>query len=97
MGIRLEGQNNDLRIAKDTRVQANGLGGSALLVSYGRNHQVQLDGSAVALGTDGIAARFDFGDNVVGSNFETRGSWIRTSGAEVTGDYVDGSAPLEPR
>lgn len=89
VGIRLEGQGNDLTVAQDTRIQANGYGGSALLVSYGRNHQVQLDGSAVALGTDGIAARFDFGDNVVGSNFETRGSWIRTAGAEVTGDYVE--------
>lgn len=89
VGVRLEGQGNDLTVAQDTHIQANGYGGSALLVSYGRNHQVQLDGSAVALGTDGIAARFDFGDNVVGSNFETRGSWIRTSGAEVTGDYVE--------
>lgn len=89
VGVRLEGQGNDLTVAKGTRIQANGYGGSALLVSYGRNHQVQLDGSAVALGTDGIAARFDFGDNVVGSNFETRGSWIRTAGAEVTGDYVE--------
>lgn len=89
VGVRLEGQGNDLTVAKGTRIQANGYGGSALLVSYGRNHQVQLDGSAVALGTDGIAARFDFGDNVVGSNFETCGSWIRTAGAEVTGDYVE--------
>lgn len=89
VGVRLEGQGNDLTVAQDTHIQANGYGGSALLVSYGRNHQVQLDGSAVALGTDGIAARFDFGDNVVGSNFETRGSWIRTAGAEVTGDYVE--------
>ena len=79
VGIRLEGQGNDLTVAKDTRIQANGLGGSALLVSYGRNHQIQLDGSAVALGPDGIAARFDFGDNVLGNNTEYRGSWFRTS------------------
>lgn len=89
VGIRLEGQGNDLTVAKDTRIQANGLGGSALLVSYGRNHQIQLDGSAVALGPDGIAARFDFGDNILGNNTEYRGSWFRTSGAEVTGDYVE--------
>ena len=78
VGIRLEGQGNDLTVAKDTRIQANGLGGSALLVSYGRNHQIQLDGSAVALGPDGIAARFDFGDNILGNNTEYRGSWFRT-------------------
>lgn len=78
VGIRLEGQGNDLTVAKDTRIQANGLGGSALLVSYGRNHQIQLDGSAVALGPDGIAARFDFGDNLLGNNTEYRGSWFRT-------------------
>ena len=79
VGIRLEGQSNDLTVAKGTRIQANGLGGSALLVSYGRNHQIQLDGSAVALGPDGIAARFDFGDNILGNNTEYRGSWFRTS------------------
>lgn len=89
VGVRLEGQGNDLTVAQDTHIQANGLGGSALLVSYGRNHQVQLDGSAVALGPDGIAARFDFGDNVLGNNFETRGSLMRTYGAEVSGDYEE--------
>ncbi len=81
VGVRLEGQGNDLTVAQDTRIQANGYGGSALLVSYGRNHQVQLDGSAVALGTDGIAARFDFGGNVVGNSEEIRGSWIRAYAA----------------
>lgn len=81
VGIRLEGQGNDLTVAKGTRIQANGYGGTALLVSYGRNHQVQLDGSAVALGPDGIAARFDFGGNVVGNSEEIRGSWIRAYAA----------------
>lgn len=81
VGIRLEGQGNDLTVAKGTRIQANGYGGTALMVSYGRNHQVQLDGSAVALGPDGIAARLDFGGNIVGNSEETRGSWIRAYAA----------------
>ena len=81
VGIRLEGQGNDLTVAKGTRIQANGYGGTALLVSYGRNHQVQLDGSAVALGPDGIAARLDFGGNIVGNSEEIRGSWIRAYAA----------------
>ena len=81
VGVRLEGQGNGLTVAKGTRIQANGYGGTALMVSYGRNHQVQLDGSAVALGPDGIAARFDFGGNVVGNSEEIRGSWIRAYAA----------------
>ena len=81
VGIRLEGQGNDLTVAKGTRIQANGYGGTALMVSYGRNHQVQLDGSAVALGPDGIAARLDFGGNIVGNSEEIRGSWIRAYAA----------------
>ena len=81
VGIRLEGQGNGLTVAKGTRIQANGYGGTALMVSYGRNHQVQLDGSAVALGPDGIAARFDFGGNIVGNREEIRGSWIRAYAA----------------
>ena len=79
METALEGQGNNLTVAEGTRVQANGLGGTALLVSYGKEHNVQLDGSAVALGEGGIAARFDFGDNEMGNNVEYRGSWIRTA------------------
>ena len=88
IGIRVEGENNELRVAKGTRVQANGPCGTALLVSYGRGHSVQLDGSAVALGEGGIAARFDFGDNQMGNDWEYRGSWMRTTGAIDGEDYI---------
>ena len=87
IGIRVDGQNNALTVARDTRVQANGPGGTALLVSYGMGHSVRLDGSAIALGEGGIAARFDFGDNEMGNYWEYRGSWMRTTGMANPDDF----------
>ncbi len=89
LGIRVDGQNNNLTVGKGARVQANGLGGIALLVSYGKEHNVQLDGSAIALGEEGIAARFDFGDNEMGNNWEYRGSWMRTTGSPDEREYSE--------
>lgn len=82
LGIRVEGSGNQLSVAPGVRVHADGTGGTALLVSYGKEHSLTLQGEAQALGQGGIAARFDFGDNEMGNNMEYRGSYIRT-----TGDY----------
>ena len=76
VGIRVEGVGNKLTVAEGTRIQADGTGGSALLVSYGKEHTINLMGEATALGEGGIAARFDFGDNILGNDTEYRGSWM---------------------
>ena len=79
VGIRVEGVGNKLTVAEGTRIQADGAGGSALLVSYGKDHTITLKGEAMALGEGGIAARFDFGDNILGNGTEYRGSWMWTA------------------
>ena len=76
VGIRVEGVENHLTIDKNISIKSDGLNGSALLVSYGRDHTINLAGDASALGEHGMAARFDFGDNILGNDTEYRGSWM---------------------
>lgn len=82
MGIRMDGSQNTLSIDSGVRVHANGDGGNALLVSYGRNHYVINQGDLQALGEGGVAARFDFGSNEMGDFCEKRGSFIRVARGE---------------
>lgn len=82
VAMRIEGVGNHVTIAEGSRLQADGSGGSAILVSYGKEHVITLDGKATALGDGGIAARFDFGDNMLGNTCEYRGSWMRTTGED---------------
>ena len=81
-GIRIDGSSNRLTINPDVRIAANGLGGTGLLVAYGMDHVVTSRGSIEALGAQGIAARFDFGNNMLGNDTEYRGSWIWTDGTD---------------
>lgn len=75
-GIRVDGSNNTLCIASGVRVSANGLGGTGLLVAYGKEQKIYSKGSIEANGTGGVAVRFDFGHNLLGDDTEKRGSWI---------------------
>ena len=76
MGIRVDGVGNKLDI--NSYVSANGEGSNALAVTYGKEHEVTLQKNAalVAMGADGVAARFDFGSNELGDKTEYRGSGI---------------------
>lgn len=76
MGIRMDGVGNKLNI--NSYVSANGEGSNALAVTYGKEHEVTLqrDAALVAMGIDGVAARFDFGSNQLGDMAEYRGSGI---------------------
>lgn len=76
MGIRVDGVGNKLDI--NSYISANGEGSNALAVTYGKEHEVTLQKNAalVAMGADGVAARFDFGSNELGDMAEYRGSGI---------------------
>ena len=79
IGIRVDGVGNKVTI--NSNVSANGEGGNGLLVAYGKKHNITLNSGKTieATGTDGVAARFDFGSNELGDKFEYRGSYILTS------------------
>ena len=87
VGIRVEGVGNHLTIDKNISIKSDGIRGAALLVSYGRDHTINLAGDTSALGEHGIAARFDFGDNILGNDQEYRGSWL-WHGAYVPDDGI---------
>ena len=75
-GIRVDGSDNTLRIAPGVRVSANGTGGTGLLVAYGKDQKIISGGDIEATGPGGVAARFDFGHNLLSDAEEYRGSWI---------------------
>ncbi len=75
-GIRVDGSENNLTVNNGIRVTANGDYGNALLVAYGRNNSIFNYGTLEATGKDGIAARFDFGHNLLSDSDDYRGSYI---------------------
>ena len=103
IGIRVEGSGNTLRINPDTLVSASGAEAGGLVVSYGKNHRVIHEGRITADGTQGIAALFSFGDNMLGNYYDERGSYISQyydeNGALQTYNpqYVDLDGPLVER
>jgi uncharacterized protein with beta-barrel porin domain len=77
-GIRIDGSNNKLTLARGTNVFADGLNGIGILAAYGKDHSIILqEGSAVhATGKNGIGVSFNFGKDLFGSD---RGSYYYTA------------------
>lgn len=92
LGIRMDGTGNVVRIAPGAAVRSDGVEGYGLLVSYGKNHRVVQQGTVTALGAGGVAARFDFGSNMLGDdNSQRRGSYIFTLPVqEEDGEWATG-------
>lgn len=94
IGIRVDGVGNKVTI--NSNVSANGEGGNGLLVAYGKDHNITLNAGKTieATGTDGVAARFDFGSNELGDEFEYRGSYILTS--YTSKEDIDEMGEIDP-
>ena len=75
-GIRIDGVRNTVTVDKDVTVSADGENGRGVLVAYGNNNKVVIDGTVTAAGAGGDGVRFDFGSNYAGGNSEYRGSYL---------------------
>ncbi|MDD7678797.1 MAG: autotransporter outer membrane beta-barrel domain-containing protein [Anaerovibrio sp.] len=76
-GIRIDGVCNTVAVDKGVTVSADGENGRGVLVAYGHDNRVVIDGTVTAAGAGGDGVRFDFGSNSMGGNEEYRGSYLR--------------------
>lgn len=77
VGIRVDGLRDKITLDKDFEIHADGEYGMGILVAYGKNHEINVDGVITADGFHGDALHFEFGANSMGANTEYRGSFIR--------------------
>ncbi|MCR4942340.1 MAG: autotransporter outer membrane beta-barrel domain-containing protein [Campylobacter sp.] len=99
IGIRMDGtyhnamEDDGIKAAGNTLyinapVSANGYKGQALVVSYGKEHDIVLNSSLSATGEKGKAAVFDFGSNKFGNGMQYRGSYtVKTTEDDGTIKY----------
>lgn len=95
-GIRIDGVGNTVTVDKGVTVSADGENGRGILVAYGNNNKVVIDGTVTAAGAGGDGVRFDFGSNMMGGNFEYRGSYLRYKrSVDENGNIISsGNIPL---
>lgn len=77
VGIRVDGLRDKIIVEKNCEIHADGELGTGILIAYGKNHEINVDGVVTADGRQGDAIHFEFGANSMGANTEYRGSYIR--------------------
>lgn len=93
VGIRVDGSGNAVTVGKGTQVSADGLGGIGLLVSYGKGHEINVQGVVTARGQGGNAVEFNFGDNFLGNGYyvakyDRDGNLYYDRHGEYRGSYI---------
>ncbi|MCL2744439.1 MAG: M10 family metallopeptidase domain-containing protein, partial [Planctomycetaceae bacterium] len=78
-GVRIDGQNNQLTIDKNTVIITNGINGDGVVAAYGSNHNIIHQGYIEASNYGGKGISFNFGIPLIG---DVRGSysWITIRG-----------------
>ena len=74
VGVRVDGTGNRITIPFGTMINSDGLRGKGVLISYGREHNLKMDGEISASGN---GVEFNFGSNMLGAAGEYRGSYMR--------------------
>ncbi|WP_029544661.1 autotransporter domain-containing protein [Selenomonas sp. AB3002] len=77
VGVRVDGVNNTITVPRGTEIHADGSNNNGILIAYGKNHNVNVEGTVTATGESGNALSFDFGANALGASKEIRGSFMR--------------------
>lgn len=77
VGIRVDGLGNKINIPETTEIHADGTNGKGILFAYGRNQNLNLNGTVTARGSNGNAVEFNFGSSTNGAMDEYRGSYLR--------------------
>ncbi|MBR2773375.1 MAG: autotransporter outer membrane beta-barrel domain-containing protein [Selenomonadaceae bacterium] len=76
-GIRVDGINDTIIVPQGTEIHSDGSLGTGVMVAYGKNNNVVINGTVTANGEDANAVHFEFGANAMGGTFEYRGSYLR--------------------
>lgn len=85
-GVRVDGFANQITVPEGTVIQSEGLRGKGVLISYGRDQTLTVDGNITAAGN---AVEFNFGSNILGAGGEYRGSYLRyLRGVDMSGNIV---------
>ena len=93
VGIRVDGEGNTINVPTATEIHSDGYRGKGILFAYGRNQNLNLEGTVTATGEGGNAVEFNFGSSSNGALDEYRGSYIRYTREvnEETGEITMGS------